>query len=168
MATAIIIFGAAVRRGGQPSPALRQRVEAALRHGRTLSEVLYVPTGAVGRHGPAEAEVMARMLRNEGVPEERIVQEATGWDTVSSVRACAALLRLRGHTGPVLAATSAYHMPRCVVLLRLAALPARACPPPRVPAARRMRTRWYWRLREAAALPVDAAHMAALRALGKV
>lgn len=155
--------------GGAPSRALRGRVEAALRCAQRLHDPLFVPTGAVGRHGPAEAEVMARLLREAGVPPGCIAQETTGFDTVSSVRACAALLRARGHAGPVFAATSAYHLPRCVVLLRLAGLQAaRACPSPHVPASRRLRVRWYWRLREAAALPIDAAHMTALRLLGRV
>ncbi|GGG20023.1 hypothetical protein GCM10010964_05330 [Caldovatus sediminis] len=155
---AILIFGAAVRPDGGPSATLRRRVEAAAAFGETLQPPpLYVPTGGQGRHGPAEAAVMAALLRARGVPPGRIAEEPTGTDTLSSVLACARLLRARGHAGPVFAATSAYHLPRCVLLLRLAGLPARAAPPPPAPAARAWRRRWYWRLRELPAIPWDAA-----------
>lgn len=163
---AIVIFGAAVRPGGTPSTALRRRVEAAFACGRRMPEVLYVPTGGIGRHGPAEAEVMAGLLRGMGVPDEAILREPTGTDTLSSVRAVARLLRER--RAPVYAATSAYHLPRCVMLLRLAGLPAGACPPPPGPAARGRCRRWYWRLREGLALPYDAALLLALRLRGRV
>ena len=154
----IIIFGAAVRPGGQPSGAMLDRVRSAFRLGERLPDSLYMPTGGVGRHGPAEAEVMASVLRDRGVAPERIRTEPTGTNTISSVRACAALLR--GHAGPVYAASSPYHLPRCVMLLRLAGLRARACPPTWAPASSSRRKRWYWRLREVPAVPVDAALMA--------
>jgi uncharacterized SAM-binding protein YcdF (DUF218 family) len=64
---------------------------------------------------------------------------------------------------PVYACTSAYHLPRCLLLLRLAGIKARACPPPPVPAATSKWLRWYWRLRETPALPYDALLMLVLR-----
>lgn len=154
--TAIVIFGAAVRPDGQPSATLRHRVEAAARFGEALPvPPLYIPTGAKGRFGEAESTVMARLLREGlGVPADRIVEEPTGTDTFSS--AVAVLRLLRDHSGPVLAATSAYHLPRCVLLLRLAGLRAGPVPPPPVPAATVLWKRWWWRLREVPALPYDA------------
>ena len=151
----IVIFGAAVRPDGRPSTALRRRVFAAARFGAALRAPLYLPTGARGRHGPPEATVMAALLRRLGVAPER-------------VRAVHALLRAHGIIAPVYAATSAYHLPRCVLLLRLAGLHARACPPHRAPAAQRLGQRWYWRLRELPAIPYDAALLVALRLTGRV
>lgn len=164
---AIVIFGAAVRADGSPSNALRRRVEAAAAFGRLLDAPLFVPTGAAGRHGPPEAAVMAALLRGLGVPDAFIVCEETGTDTLSSVRAVARLLHARGHRGAVYAASNAYHLPRCVVLLWLAGLPARACPPPDGPASRHWWKRWYWRLREVPALPFDAALAVGLRLTGR-
>jgi uncharacterized SAM-binding protein YcdF (DUF218 family) len=158
---AVIIFGAAVRPDGSPSPALLRRVEAAVRFGATLPAPLYMPTGALGRFGPAESTVMAALLRERGVPPARLVEEPTGTDTLSSVIACAALLRARRHAGPVFAATSGYHLPRCLLLLRLAGWPARPVPPPAADPS--WPRRWFWRLREVPALPYDAALMLALR-----
>ena len=150
---AIIIFGAAVLAEGRPSATLRGRVAAAAAFGARCQAPLYLPTGGIGRHGPSEARVMAALLREQGVPEDRIMLEETGTDTLSSVRACARLLRAREWRGAVHVATSGYHLPRCVLLLRLAGIPARPCPPP--VASGSLAARWYWRLREVPALPWD-------------
>ncbi len=163
---AIVIFGAAVRPDGSASATLRRRVEAAFAFGRNRAGTLYVPTGGIGRYGAAEAEVMAGILRRLGVAEDRLLREPTGTDTLSSVRAVTRLLRR--WPGAVYAATSAYHLPRCVLLLRMAGLPAWACPPPAAPAAGAVLRRWYWRLREVPALPLDAALLLALRLGGRI
>jgi uncharacterized SAM-binding protein YcdF (DUF218 family) len=158
---AVVILGAAVRPDGTPSRALRERVQAALAWGELQAEpALYVPTGGIGRHGPAEAAVMAGLLRDAGVPPGRIRQEPTGTDTFSSVIACIRLLRAAGHAGPVMLATHRYHLPRSRLLFRLAGMPAGAVPPPAGPAASGQRRRWFWRLREVPAVPYDAALMA--------
>ncbi len=138
-----------MRPDGQPSRALRQRTEAAFACGGIAAH--YIPTGAAGRYGAAEAQVMADLLRGFGVPESQITLEETGTDTLSSARACARLLR--GRPGPVRVATSGYHMLRCRMLLRRFGIVTSPCPPP--PASARWRTRWYWRAREAVAIPVD-------------
>lgn len=164
--TVIVIFGAAVGPGGKPSPTLRRRVEAAARLAMTRSAPLLVPTGGVGRFGPSEASVMRDQLVAAGIAPDRIVLEETGTDTLSSVRAVRRLLRLRGHRGPVYVATSAYHLPRCILLLRLAGLSAWGCPPPGE--SERFLARWYWRLRELPAIPYDAALLITLRMYGRL
>ncbi len=160
---ALIIFGAAVKAGGAPTLTLTYRTEAAIAFGASLANPLYIPTGAIGTHPPAEAEVMHRLLLEAGIPEADIAPETTGDDTLSSVKACAALLRNRAHEGPVYAVSSAYHLPRCVLLLRLAGLDAHAAPPPPHPASRDFLRRWHWRLREVPAVPLDAALLLAWR-----
>jgi vancomycin permeability regulator SanA len=145
--TAIVIFGAAVRPDGSPSPTLRRRVEAAYAFGAQHQPVLYVPTGAVGRYGPSEAQVMAELLNRLGVANQDILHEETGTNTMKSALAVSRLLK--GHSGPIYAASSHYHLPRCCLLLRLAGCRARPCPPPA--------HGWqcYQWLREAVALPID-------------
>ncbi len=164
----IVIFGAAVKRGGVPSAALEQRVRAALGCAARNPGAWFLPTGGVGRHRPSEAAVMARLLRQAGVEPARIVPEENATDTLSSARACARLLRARGHRGRVLVATSTYHLPRCLALLRLAGFDARGCRPFAGPASHRFSVRWFWRLREAVALPYDLAIGVWLRALGRL
>jgi vancomycin permeability regulator SanA len=161
----VVIMGAAVRPGGRPSRALRERVQAAIAWGeRQDPPALYMPTGAVGRHGPAESAVMARLLEEAGVPAARILEEPTGTDTLSSVHACLALLHEAGHDGDVRVATHRYHLPRSLLLFRMGGVAARAVPPPGRPPVSR---RWYWRLREVPALPYDAALMAWARLRGR-
>jgi uncharacterized SAM-binding protein YcdF (DUF218 family) len=163
----VVIFGAAVRPDGSPSTTLRRRVEAAAAFGTRFAAPLFIPTGGVGRYGASEASVMANLLRTFALRNATIVLEETGTDTLSSVRAVARIIRERGLSAPVYAATSRYHLPRCVLLLRIAGIRARACPPPPFPAAERLCRRWYWRLREVLALPFDLLLMAAIRLRGR-
>ncbi len=102
---------------------------------------------------------MADLLVQAGIAEPAILKEETGTDTLSSVRA---VLRLVRGQAAVYACTSAYHLPRCLILLRLGGVTARPCPPP--PAAADRLRQWYWRLREAPALPYDVLLMLWLRA----
>jgi uncharacterized SAM-binding protein YcdF (DUF218 family) len=163
----IVIFGAGVRPDGLPSATLRHRVAAATALGGQLSRPLFIPTGAQGRYGDAEAVVMARLLIEAGYGEDSILREETGTDTLSSVLAVRRLLRGLPEV-PVYACSSAYHLPRCRLLLWLAGVPARACPPLAVPAATAALTRWYWRLREVPAIPYDAMLMVWRRGTGRV
>jgi uncharacterized SAM-binding protein YcdF (DUF218 family) len=111
---------------------------------------------------------MAGLLTESGVPAERIQLEETGTDTLSSVRAVSRLLHEQPTSGPVLVATSAYHLLRCLILLRLFGIAARACPPPPMPASVFWSKRWYWRLREVPALGYDAALALWLRVMRKL
>ena len=163
----IVIFGAAVRPDGHPSQTLHHRVNAAAQFGHRFARPLFIPTGAKGRHGDAEATVMARILTEAGYAQDAIRQETTGTDTLSSVRAVTRMVRDTNGTR-IYACTSAYHLPRCLLLLRLAGIKARSCPPPPVPAATNHALRWYWRLREALALPYDALLMLGIRTTGRV
>ena len=45
---------------------------------------LLIPTGGVGEHPPAEADVMSDILREMGVPEAAIVREGTARSTWES------------------------------------------------------------------------------------
>jgi uncharacterized SAM-binding protein YcdF (DUF218 family) len=132
------------------------RVESAVAFGARFPEPLFIPTGAVGRFGPSEASVMAAMLEARGVPRARILLEETGTDTLSSARAVEALLRTRGIVAPVFVATSLYHQPRCLLVLRLLGIRAHPAVPPVLPAATRWWRRCYWWLREVPAIPYDA------------
>jgi uncharacterized SAM-binding protein YcdF (DUF218 family) len=146
-----------VRPGGRPSATLVLRTEAAATFSQRFRRPWFVPTGGVGRHGPSEASVMAALLEARGVPRAHILLEDTGTDTWSSARAVTALLRARRVASPVFVASSLYHLPRCLLLLRLLGLRARAAIPPIVPAQTHWWRRCYWWLREVPAIPYDAA-----------
>lgn len=149
--------------GGRPSTTLTLRTEAAAAFAGRFAAPLFVPTGGVGRHSPSEASVMAELLQSRGVQRERILPEDTGVDTLSSARAVVRLLRDQGLTAPVFAASNLYHLPRCLLLLRLLGVSARGAVPPFVPAANRWWDRCYWWLRELPALPYDVALALAIR-----
>jgi uncharacterized SAM-binding protein YcdF (DUF218 family) len=151
-----VIFGAAVRQGGRPSTTLVLRTEAAAAFAARFDEPLFVPTGGVGRFAPSEASVMAALLESRGVPASRILLEETGTDTLSSARAVVALLRGRGVAAPVFVASSLYHLPRCLLLLRVLGVRSHAAVPPVVPAGTWWWRRCYWWLREMPAIPYDA------------
>jgi len=161
MRPVVVIFGAAVRPDGSASGVMRARVATALATGQRLADPIYMPTGGQGRFGPAEARVMADLLAEAGVGRGSIILEETAVNTLRSALACARLL------GPerrrVYVATSAYHMARCVVLLRLAGVRARPGQATGMAASRRWSKRWYWRLREIPAIPVDGALVVAMR-----
>jgi uncharacterized SAM-binding protein YcdF (DUF218 family) len=158
----VVIFGAAIRPDGTPSGAMRDRVGAAVRFGRRLlPRPIYIVTGGRGRYGPPEAEVMAQLLLARGVDADHIRMEPTSRNTLRSALAVSKMLA--GEPGPVYAATSAYHMPRCVLLLGLTGLDAHRSPPSIGPASSRLLLRWWWRLREIPAIPIDAAALLWLR-----
>ncbi len=125
----IVIFGAAVRADGTASGSLRRRVENAVHHGGAGSTgPYYLPSGGIGRHGPAEALVMRDILLEHGVEASRILLECEARDTLESVRLCTRMLRQRTDVGRVLVSTSSYHRMRCALLLRLAGFDSVALP----------------------------------------
>lgn len=129
MADCIVIFGAAVHADGSASGSLRRRCENAVRHGGSGADgPVYLASGGVGRHGPAEARVMRDILLERGVAAARILLECEARDTLESVRLCSRMLRARGLAGRVRVSTSSYHRLRCAWLFRLAGFESTALP----------------------------------------
>lgn len=161
----IVILGAAVWRGGAPSPALWRRVAAAARVAHANPDALLLPTGAIGRHPPSEASVMRRLLLDAGVEAGRIVLEEQGTDTLSSLRHCARIVRAAG-ADRILVCSDAYHVPRCRAILRV--LGVRSVAVPARGARRSLGARRFAIavLREVAATPWDVALALAFRARG--
>lgn len=91
-----VVLGAQVLRGGRASRTLQARV----RHAASLYEAgvvdLIVPTGGLGEHGPPEAEVMARILKDAGVPEEALLLEDKALSTWDSALRVGGICRERG------------------------------------------------------------------------
>lgn len=153
----VIVFGAAVRASGRPSAALRRRIDAAAGWAHEHPDAMIMPTGGVGADGPAEAEVIMACLVAAGIEPRRIIMEGCGRDTLESIERCNRLLRDRGDCRRVICCTSAYHQPRCTLLLRLL---GHEVVVPTMPKSREKLSRFgYVRLvmKEVAALPFDAA-----------
>ena len=163
LAVYLVIFGAAVRADGTASGSLRRRCENAVRFARDYASPCFLVTGGVGRHGPAEAEVMRDLLVEQGIAPARIVLESEARDTLESVRYCARLLRARGDADRVVVCSSSYHNARCALLFRLAGFRSLARPTPsdrpHLGTAKWLR----YVLKEFVATPWDAAILLALK-----
>ena len=122
-----VVLGTQVLPGGKPSRTLDARVRhaaglyAAGRVGRVLV------TGGVGKHPPSDAEVMARILREEGVPAEAILVEDEAGSTWDAARFGTALAAGEG-VEEALVVTDPLHCVRTVAAFRRAGLIARAEP----------------------------------------
>jgi len=156
-----VVRGAAARPDGTPSAALERRVRAAAAlHAAGRVEGLLLTGGPGPAGAPAEAEVMAALLRQAGVPEAALIIEPRARTTRENARRGLTLLRDAGWPGGRLILVSdAWHLPRArlvfTVLARRLGVAARIGGHP----ARPDRPGWAWRagwLREAVALPVDA------------
>lgn len=164
MADWIVVFGFPARPDGTPTPELSRRIAAAALAARRFPAARLLVSGGPGRDAPAEAAVMACRLRRHGLAPGRIVEDRAARDTLDTARTAARLIP-RGT--PVLAVSSAYHVPRCVALLRIAGLAARglgATPGRRIPRASRL----YWRLREIPALAWDVTFAFWLKLSGRI
>lgn len=152
----VLVFGAAVRRNGRPSAALRRRILSAATWANSHPTSIIIATGAAGENGPAEARVIRKALIDSGVPASRIVMELKGQDTLQSVKFCHELIERRGDCSRVVCCTSRYHQPRCALLLKMLGYRIVL---PRVPISRGQLS-WFGfaRLfvRELAAVPYDA------------
>lgn len=77
------------RKPGTASPALRARVQAARAWGdRQTPPAIYIPTGAIGRHPPAECVAMAAILMQAGVPARPVRPPANASQTGERRRWC--------------------------------------------------------------------------------
>jgi uncharacterized SAM-binding protein YcdF (DUF218 family) len=122
-----VVLGTEVLPGGGPSRTLEARVRHAARLYAQGRVRLLVPTGGLGKHPPPEAEVMARVLRKEGVPEVAVALEDRALNTWDSARLVAGMAERLGATG-VLVVTDPLHCVRTVAAFERAGLPAWAEP----------------------------------------
>lgn len=164
----LVVFGAAVRPDGSPSGVLRRRVDGALAAALDDPAARFVVTGGEGHHAPAEAIVMADLLRAAGVPDAHIVIEPESRDTLESALRCARLIAAHWQPGSrVLSCSSPSHNPRCAALLRLLGIPAiRAAMPSDRPHIT-LRRLIYQVVRESAALPFDVVLLVGMLIIGR-
>jgi uncharacterized SAM-binding protein YcdF (DUF218 family) len=136
-----VALGTQVLPGGKPSRTLDARVRHAARLYAAGLVDRVVATGGVGKHPPSEAEVMARILREEGVPGEAVLLEGEAESTWDSARLVAGLAAEEG-VSEVLVVTDPLHCVRTAAAFRQAGLivwtePVYSSPMWRVPWLRR-------------------------------
>jgi len=109
----IVVFGAAVTPDAQPSAVLRHRLDAARKWAAGRERVRFLVSGGIGRHPPAEAEVMRAYLKDQGVPDHMILTEPGGRDTLSSAIWCLEILSQQPDVRSIVLCSSSFHLPRC-------------------------------------------------------
>ena len=121
--TAIIILGAAVWAEG-PSPTLQRRIARGAELALAQEDAIVVACGAVGRHGPSEAEVIAAGLESLGIDPGRIRIEDRSTNTAENLRNAKALLAPPDRADCWIV-TDLYHVPRARLVSRRLGLRAR-------------------------------------------
>lgn len=113
----LVILGAAVWPGGQPSPVLRDRVARAaqLYHDGVARKVIC--SGGVGKYPPAEAEVEKQFLIKAGVAETDIIMEANSASTAEQAVLIKEICDREGFDSIALV-TSFYHEQRATHMFR--------------------------------------------------
>jgi uncharacterized SAM-binding protein YcdF (DUF218 family) len=127
------------------SPTLARRARAAAETYRALGATLAVACGGRSWNGLVEADALADMLREGGVPAEAIVRERCSLDTRDNARFAAALLDRRG-LGRVVVVTCSWHLPRAERAFRAAGLDVEGVGVE--PPAPTLFQRLYWHERE--------------------
>jgi uncharacterized SAM-binding protein YcdF (DUF218 family) len=110
---AIVVLGCALRQGGQPSGALRRRLDAATRCWAEATTSTVVLSGGRVWWGHAEASVMRRELLKAGLPQVSLVSELCSLNTWENARYCRRIGVARGFRRIALV-TCDFHMARAV------------------------------------------------------
>lgn len=125
---AILLLGLALLEDDEPAPELCARAAAAAQACREYPGAKIIACGGVTQgHRVSEAEVMARLLKEQGVPAEDIIIENESQTTIENFLNAARILG--GAKGKrVLVVTSDYHVFRSVLTARRAGLRAKGYP----------------------------------------
>ncbi|MBR0199069.1 MAG: YdcF family protein [Oscillospiraceae bacterium] len=112
----LIILGCGFRKDGSPSPLLRGRLDRALRFAEkqeaaTGKAPIFVTSGGQGPDEVcSESACMKRYLLEQGVPEERILEEDRSTDTFENMKYSKAQIWKVNPQGKVAFATTNYHV----------------------------------------------------------
>lgn len=147
----LVVLGARVLPGGHPSPALQARIEKAveLYHQGLAPRLLF--SGGVGVNPPSEARVMRDLAVRLGVPSEACLLEERSHSTEQNARFSADVLRSLG-ARRVVVVSDPYHLLRARQYFRLEGFEVATSPALLSERHMRFIDRFYWTLREAAAL----------------
>ncbi|HEX8888953.1 MAG TPA: YdcF family protein [Pyrinomonadaceae bacterium] len=115
----LVILGAAVWPGGQPSFVLRDRIARAAELYRQGVADKIICSGGVGKYPPAEAELEKQLLMKAGVPEKAIIMELSSTSTAEQARLIKEICDREGFKSIALV-TSFYHEKRATQLFKSA------------------------------------------------
>jgi vancomycin permeability regulator SanA len=111
-----VVLGNTVSPDGAPSPRLAARLDRALELHREGVFHLVLVSGATGKEGRDEAQVMRDYLLQHGVPEADVVVDSNGGTTFATAANARRLMQERGlHSALVI--SQYFHVPRARLAL---------------------------------------------------
>jgi uncharacterized SAM-binding protein YcdF (DUF218 family) len=125
----VVILGAAVWPGGEPSPTLARRTDFGIAWFRRIGGTALILSGGLGDNPPSEARVMEQRARVAGIDGNRIVLDETAKRTIDTARFVADWLGERRDVA-IFAITDPYHALRTRIAFRTVGL---RCVTPYVP-----------------------------------
>jgi uncharacterized SAM-binding protein YcdF (DUF218 family) len=126
-ADVIVVFGAA-EYSGKPSPAYKRRLDHAAELYRRGLAPMIITSGGAGRDPHySEGQVGRDYLMAHGIPEDRVIAETQGEDTLESTARLAAIMRENGMK-TCLAASDGYHMFRIKRMMQRQGITTYAAP----------------------------------------
>lgn len=126
--SAVVMLGAAVWPGGEPSPTLERRAGHAAHLFLHEQADFLVLCGGLGKHPPTEAEVAAEICTAKGVAHEALILEDRSTTTLENLENARNLLARHG-CSRVWVVTDRYHLPRAVLTARILGLRAKGSAP---------------------------------------
>ena len=112
-----IVLANAVRWDGRPSERLQARLDKAVELYRQGRFPIILVSGGVAGRGHNEAVVMRAYLLEQGIPEDRILVDATANNTYLTAQHAAAIMRERGMRRAMVI-TQYFHITRTKLALR--------------------------------------------------
>ena len=137
----LIILGCGFRKDGTPSPLLRGRIDRALAFARrqkaeTGKDLIFVTSGGQGPDEPcSESACMKRYLLEQGIPEERIIEEDRSTDTRENMRFSKEKIWQVNPEGKIAFSTTNYHVFRSGLYARRVKMKAQGMG---------AKTKWYF------------------------
>ncbi len=137
----MIVLGCAIRKDGTPTPLLRGRLDRAIRFyeaqkAQTGMELTFVTSGGQGSDEViSESASMKRYLMEQGIPEERIIEENRSTNTFENMQFSKAKIDERGGGAKVAFSTTNYHVFRSGFFAKGAGMKAEGVGAP---------TKWYF------------------------
>lgn len=113
----LIVPGNRIEANGEPHPRLAARLQAALKLYQANTAPLIFVSGGRGLEGFDEAVVMARYLRERGVPDSALIIDLEGVTTRATARNAAVYMRAHSLTSAIMV-TQFFHIPRSLLAMR--------------------------------------------------
>ena len=121
-ADVIIVLGHPANQDGSPSPAMQEQVALATQLYQAGLAPALLFTGSAVHHEHVEAQVMAGLAAQQGVPAAAIATETQARDTFENARYCWQIMQQHGWRNAIVV-TTPYHVRRASRIFHLAGIP---------------------------------------------